>query len=376
MDFADCKSVNLNHGTSGSTPYSYTCYENTFKEINGAYSPINDAQYFGQVVYDVYNDWYGVPVLPFQLTLKVHYGVEVENAYWTGDSMLFGDGKTIFYPLVALDVVAHEVSHGFTDFNSDLIYSGQSGGINESFSDMAGEAAKYYMRGTNDFMCGYDIFKDPDGALRYLYDPPLDGRSIDHVDDYYTGMDVHYSSGIFNKAFYLIATASAEWNTQKAFDIFVKANQDYWTPSTNFQQGAEGAQDAAADYGYPCEDVRDAFAVVGITLTCGGGTADIYVKDITQTIIKKGKNYESTAVVTIWDTDSLPVANATVYIDWSGVVGGSASGTTLADGTVTFKSAKVKDTTGPFTITVTNVTHSTRTYDSGLNVETSDTAYY
>ncbi len=376
MNCTDIKTVDLNHETSGDTVYSYTCYENTHEEINGAYCPLNDAQYFGQVVYDVYYDWYGVPVLQFQLTLKVHYGVDVENAYWTGDSMLFGDGKTIFYPLVALDVVAHEVSHGFTDFNSDLNYSGEPGGINESFSDMAGEAAKYYMRGTNDFMTGYDIFKDPDGALRYLYDPPLDGRSIDHVDDFYPGMDVHYSSGIFNKAFYLIATASTEWNTQKAFDIFVKANQDYWTPTTNFQQGAEGAQDAAADYGYPCEDVRDAFAVVGITLTCDGGTADIYVKDITQTISKAGKNYSSTAKVTIWDTDSLPVANATVYITWSGVVEGSTSGTTLADGTVTFKSAKVKDTTGPFTITVTNVTHATRTYDPGLNVETSDTAYY
>jgi hypothetical protein len=87
------------------------------------------------------------------------------------------------------------------------------------------------------------------------------------VDDYYSGMDVHYSSGIFNKAFYLIAT-TAGWNTKMAFDIFVKANQDYWTPSTNFQQGAEGALDAALDYGYSCCYVRNAFAVVGISLTC------------------------------------------------------------------------------------------------------------
>ena len=145
--------------------------------------------------------------------------------------MLFGDGYTTFYPLVSLDVSAHEVSHGFTEFNSGLIYSSQSGGINEAFSDMAGEAAEYYSRGSTDYMCGYDIFKDPTGALRYLYDPPLDGRSIDHVDDYYSGMDVHYSSGIFNKAFYLIAESSG-WTTKMAFDIFVKANQDYWQPST------------------------------------------------------------------------------------------------------------------------------------------------
>jgi PKD repeat protein len=217
----------------------------------------------------MYMDWYGVPVLPFQLTMRVHYSTNYENAFWDGSSMTFGDGYTTFYPLVCLDVSAHEVSHGFTDYNSDLIYSGQSGGINEAFSDMAGEAAEYYMRGTNDFMCGFDIFKDPDEALRYLYDPPLDGISIDHVDDYYEGMDVHYSSGIFNKAFYLIGT-SAGWNTKMAFDIFTKANMDYWTPSTNFQQGAEGAMNAAVDYGYPCQDVVNAFAQVGITIVCPG----------------------------------------------------------------------------------------------------------
>jgi vibriolysin len=375
MNTTDVKSVNLNHGTSGSTAYSYTCYENTFQTINGAYSPINDAQYFGQVVYDMYQDWYGVAVLPFQLMMRVHYSTNYENAFWNGSSMTFGDGYTTFYPLVALDVSAHEVSHGFTDNNSNLTYSGQSGGINEAFSDMAGEAAKFYMRGTNDFKVGYDIFKSSNGALRYMYNPPLDGRSIDNVSDYYSGLDVHYSSGIFNKAFYLIAT-SPGWDTQMAFDIFTKANIDYWTAGTNFQQGAEGAQAAAADYGYPCQDVADAFAGVGITLSCGGGsTSDMYVKNITQNITRKGSRYRSTATVTIWDTDNQTVSNATVYITWSGVVSGSASGVTGSNGTVSFTSSRVRSQ-GPFTITVTNVTHTSKSYNSSLNVETSDSASY
>jgi PKD repeat protein len=173
--------------------------------------------------------------------------------------------------LVSLDVSAHEVSHGFTEFNSGLIYSSQSGGMNEAFSDMAGEAAEHYSRQPVgcDYMCGYDIFKDPSGALRYLYDPPLDGISIDHVDDYYEGMDVHYSSGIFNKAFWLIAT-SPGWNAKMSFDIFVKANQDYWVPNSTFVQGGEGAMNAAVDLGYSCQDVVNAFAQVGITLVCPG----------------------------------------------------------------------------------------------------------
>ncbi|MFC2141190.1 M4 family metallopeptidase, partial [Acidobacteriota bacterium] len=289
MNTTDVKTVDLEHLTSGDTPYSYTCYENTHEAINGAYCPLNDAHYFGQVIYDMYQDWYGVPVLPFQLSMKVHYGTNHENAYWTGDSMLFGDGYTTFYPLVSLDVAAHEVSHGFTDFNSDLIYSGESGGINEAFSDMAGEASKYYMRGTNDFMTGYDIFKDPDGALRYLYDPPLDGISIDHVDDYYVGMDVHYSSGIFNKAFWLIATTPG-WTTRMSFDIFVKANQDYWTPSTTFIQGGEGAMNAAVDYGYSCQDVVNAFAQVGINLTCPGPP----IADFSASLLSGGAPFTTT----------------------------------------------------------------------------------
>jgi vibriolysin len=269
MNTTDVKTVNLNHGTSGTTAFSFTCPENTVKQINGAYSPLNDAQYFGQVVFDMYNTWYGVPPLTFQLTMRVHYSTNYENAFWNGSSMTFGDGYNTFYPLVSLDVAAHEVAHGFTEQNSDLIYSGQSGGINEAYSDMAGESAEYYSRGSNDFLMGYDIFKSPTGALRYMNNPPQDGNSIDHVDDYYSGLDVHYSSGVFNKAFWLIATTSG-WDTHKAFDIFTKANQDYWSASTNFQQGAEGVQDAAADYGYDCGAVSNAFATVGITLVCAG----------------------------------------------------------------------------------------------------------
>jgi Zn-dependent metalloprotease len=265
MNWDDCKTVDLNHGTSGTTPFSYTCYENTHENINGGYCPLNDAQFFGQQVYNMYIAWYGVPVLPFQLMMRCHYSNYYENAFWNGSSMTFGDGYTTFYPLVALDVSAHEVAHGFTENYSGLIYSGQSGGINESYSDMAGEGAKYYMRGTNDFMCGFDIFKSPSQALRYLCNPTQDGRSIDHVDDYYEGLDVHYSSGIFNKAFCEIAQ-SPGWTTQMSFDIFTKANMDYWVPSSTFQQGAEDALQAAVDYGYNTDDVVAAFAVVGIDL--------------------------------------------------------------------------------------------------------------
>ncbi|MFC2140989.1 M4 family metallopeptidase [Acidobacteriota bacterium] len=267
----DVTTIDYEHTRQPGPPYSYTCYRNTHEEINGGYCPLNDAQFFGQAVYDMYRNWYSVSPIPFSTTLGCHYGVDYEGVVYDGTAMAFGDGFTTYYPLVALDLIAHEFSHAFTDYNSDLIYSGQSGGINESFSDMSGEAAKYYVRGDNNFMFCWDIYKDPDGALRYLYDPPLDGHSIDHVGDYYPGIDPHYSSGVFNKAFYLIATSTG-WTTRMAFDIFTKANMDYWTPSTNFQQGAEGALAASEDYGYPGNDVINAFLVVGINLggSCPG----------------------------------------------------------------------------------------------------------
>jgi PKD repeat protein len=262
MNTEQVKTVDLNHGYFGSKAYTYDCYENTHEEINGGYCPLNDAHVFGGVVYDMYDEWFNTAPLTFQLVLRVHYSVNYENAFWDGQTMTFGDGASNFYPLVSLDVVAHEVSHGFTEQNSDLIYSGKPGGINEAFSDMAGEAAELYFRGSNDFMIGYDIRKGS-GALRYMDDPPKDGKSIDSANDYYSGMDVHYSSGVFNKAFYVLATTTG-WDTKKAFAVFVKANQDYWEPSTNFIEGAEGVRDAAVSLGYSASAVVDAFEVVDI----------------------------------------------------------------------------------------------------------------
>jgi len=262
MDNTNVKTVNLNHSTSGSTAYSYQGTENTVKTINGAYSPLNDAHYFGGVVFGLYKDWYNTAPLTFKLTLRVHYSNSYENAFWDGSAMTFGDGKTRFYPLVSLDVVTHEVSHGFTEQNSGLIYSSQSGGINEAFSDIAGEGAEFYMKNTNDWMVGADIFKST-GALRYMANPPQDGKSIGSAKDYYEGMDVHYSSGVFNKAFYLIGHTNG-WNTKKAFDVFVKANQAYWTPSATFVSGGQGVVDAARDLGYSTADVATAFRGVDV----------------------------------------------------------------------------------------------------------------
>ncbi len=117
MDDGNVITVDMNGSTNDSktTPFRFACPTNTYKQVNGAYSPLNDAHFFGGVVFNLYRDWFGTSPLTHKLYMKVHYGRSVENAYWDGTAMLFGDGATMFYPLVSLDVAAHEVSHGFTE---------------------------------------------------------------------------------------------------------------------------------------------------------------------------------------------------------------------------------------------------------------------
>lgn len=252
--------------------------------INGAYAPSNDAYYAAHIVKEMYSNVYHVePVVnfdtrqPIKIMIFSHDGAYV-NAAWMGKFMTLGDGDDHYYPLATLDVIAHEISHGFTMNHGVLIYFGQSGAINESFSDMAAQAAEFYARGENDWKIGGMLNKDKDTALRYMNDPKLDCEeaqipgetcSIDHVKDYKDSTNVHFSSGIFNKAFYLISTA-ANWSVEKAFRVMVHANMHYWTYDTDFSHAACGVLQAAQDYAkdhpgdYDTSAVVQAFNAVGI----------------------------------------------------------------------------------------------------------------
>jgi Zn-dependent metalloprotease len=108
-------------------------------------------------------------------------------------------------------------------------------------------------------------------SLRYMDKPsknckggtPGNGCSIDEWSQFYEGMNVHYSSGIFNRAYYLLAT-TPDWNPKKAFDVMVQANRYYWTSTTSFASAACGVVRAARDYKYDLNAVVNAFQVVGI----------------------------------------------------------------------------------------------------------------
>ncbi len=198
--------------------------------------------------------------------MRVHFGYKFENAFWDGEAMTFGDGDTTFYPLVDINVSTHEVSHGFTEQNSNLEYNNQSGGINEAFSDIAGEAAEFYMKGSVDWVVGSDITKG-EGGLRYFDQPEKDGRSIGHFRDYRDGMNVHLSSGIFNKAFYLLVTRN-NWDIKDAFRAFALANQLYWHEQSTFNHAACGVKRAAKDLQLEQRDIIDAFTALGKCNMC------------------------------------------------------------------------------------------------------------
>lgn len=244
--------------------------------VNEGYSPANDALYIGQVIKDMYQKWYNVPVLsffgfPMMLKMNVHArdtsGEVMDNAFFLSlnSEMYFGDGLSMFYPLTSLGVGAHEISHGFTSQHSNLTYQHQSGGLNEAYSDMAAQAAEYYSTGQNSWQIGPEIVKGQ-GALRYMDDPTKDGKSIGHVKDYNDSMNVHHTSGVFNKVFYLLGTAE-DWNTRKAFDVMVQANVNYWTANSTFADAACGVVKATHDYNYDMTAVKHAMNTVGIDIS-------------------------------------------------------------------------------------------------------------
>ena len=238
-----------------------------YDQANGSYSVSNDAMYYGELVKKMYRSQYGVEVLrkgdqPMQMIFRVHYSNYFANAFWDGRQISFGDGDEMLHPLVALSITAHELSHGFTQQHSGLQYQGQAGGINEAFSDMAAQAAEYYVYGKATWYIGADVLKNK-GALRWFDHPSRDGASIERAIDYQIGLDVHHSSGVYNYLYYLLATHKG-WNPHKAFQVMVKANMDYWTPTTNFVQGACGILTATRDLGFSEDDVKDALDEVVI----------------------------------------------------------------------------------------------------------------
>ena len=257
-------------GGTGNCDYNDTYVDlcNSYSMLNShSYNQVNDVLFYSTNFLDMLKDDYFDTTLPAACgQMYTCVNIDFDNAFYGSCEQFYGSGKTYFWGLGSADVVAHELCHGVTQFTSNLVYSQETGGMNEAFSDMCGITYKTYLNhGHNDWKVGYGIIKDYLGldALRFMDWPPADGVSIQCQADYYDGMDVHYSSGLYNKVFYLLATTPG-WSEKKAFQVFLRANQFYWTYVSSFNEAACGVLLAASTFSYSVEDVEEAFAAVGI----------------------------------------------------------------------------------------------------------------
>jgi Zn-dependent metalloprotease len=222
------------------------------------------------------------------LLATVHYGRDYDNAFWNGERMVFGDGDgEVFVGFTgSLTVIAHELTHGVTEYEGGLVYEGQSGALNESVSDVFGSLVKQRVLGQEatdaDWLIGAGLFTEAvqGVALRSMrapgtaYDDDVLGRDPqpDHLRDYVETSDdnggVHINSGIPNHAFYLAATSlgGVAWEVAGRiwYDTLVsgglKPDADFATFAAATVQAAQARFGTAEVLA-----VRSAWDAVGVT---------------------------------------------------------------------------------------------------------------
>lgn len=258
---------------------------------------VDDAHDFAGVTYDFYYNTFGRDSYNGAgavLTSTAHHDRNLNNAYWNGSQMIYGDGDGSQFSHLSgsLDVVAHELTHAVTSSESNLTYYGESGALNESLSDVLGVATSVYYTGgisSNTWLLGEEVYTPgtPGDALRYMNDPSR-GQQPDYYPERYTGSEdnggVHINSGISNLAFYLMVQGGTHPRGKttvnvpaigiaKAQAIYYRANTTYLTASSNFQAMRNATAQAAAElYDASTEDaVQKAWDAVGVPGGGGGG---------------------------------------------------------------------------------------------------------
>ncbi|WP_375760743.1 M4 family metallopeptidase [Corallococcus exercitus] len=250
-----------------------------------------DAHYGAAATYDFLKDVLGrdsIDGAGEKLTSYVHVRNNYVNAFWDGEKMSYGDGDgKQSGPLTTLDIAGHEIAHGLTQRTAGLIYSGESGGLNEAFSDIMGTGVEWHAAQSNpevkwNWTVGESAWTptngDPHDGLRYMNDPTKDNYSIDNYKNYPKQTEVHGSSGIANNAFYLLVEGGKNRTSglevkggigmEDGLKIFGRALTTYMTPKTTFAQAREATIKSATDlYGADSnqvQKVKDAWTAVGV----------------------------------------------------------------------------------------------------------------
>ncbi|MGW4822329.1 M4 family metallopeptidase [Streptomyces sp. NPDC004227] len=234
-----------------------------------------DAAYGAQTTWDFYKNTFGrngIKNNGVGAYSRVHYGNNYVNAFWDDSCfcMTYGDGAGNVKPLTSLDVAGHEMSHGVTSNTARLNYSGESGGLNEATSDIFGTGVEFYANNASDpgdYLIGEKININGNGTpLRYMDKPSKDGGSADYWSSTVGSKDVHYSSGVANHFFFLLAEGSGaktingvSYNSPtyngatvtgigraKALQIWYKALTTYMTSTTNYKAARTATLNAAS----------------------------------------------------------------------------------------------------------------------------------
>ena len=181
-----------------------------------------------------------------QLFASVHYGSNYDNAFWNSQQMVFGDGDVKLFNrfTISLDVIGHELTHGVTEHTAALAYSGQSGALNESISDVFGSLIKQFKKNQTaasaDWLIGAGLLAPgvKGVALRSMkapgtaYDDPVLGKDPQpasmsgYVSTASDNGGVHINSGIPNRAFYLAAKKIGGHAWEKAGRIWYESLLD------------------------------------------------------------------------------------------------------------------------------------------------------
>jgi len=177
-----------------------------------------DAHFGSEMTYDYYFNHFNRNSINnngFPLYSYVHYDVNYANAFWDGQRMTYGDGQNGNSPFTAIDITGHEITHGLTEFTANLVYSYESGALNESFSDIFGAAVEFDALGfsNGDWLMGEDL----GFVIRSMNNPGLYGDPDTYgAGNWFTGAGdnggVHINSGVQNYWYYLLTMGGSGTN--------------------------------------------------------------------------------------------------------------------------------------------------------------------
>jgi len=272
---------------------------------------VREAYDYAGLTWDFYNklfDRNSIDDRGLTMVSSVHYsenGAGFDNALWNGQQMIYGDGGELFGRMTkCLDVVAHELTHGVTQYSAGLPYQGQSGALNESMSDVFGVVVRQWHENQTDpatanWLVGDKLMLSGD-ALRSMKAPgtanpddpqPAQMRDYVQLPDTPAGDfgGVHYNSGIPNHAFYLAAVAIGKPAWQTAAKIWYITLTQRLKGDTSFQKCAFETISVARDFfdNATAMKVSQAWVDVGVITQPVGPIASLNVKSVKQSVAGK-----------------------------------------------------------------------------------------